>query len=96
MLLTLTAIASCSIVYARDLGNFMFIMTDNNAYGDLACYGHPTIKTPNIDAGLGIYKETREKNRSKKKRQKKEKYGAKMKQTDHSSELARSELLQGI
>ena len=40
-------------------------MTDNNAYGDLACYGHPKIKTSNIDAGLGIYKETREEKRSK-------------------------------
>jgi len=65
ILLTLSAIASCSIGYGRDLGNFMFIMTDNNACGDLACYGHPTIKTSNIDAGLGIYKETREEKRSK-------------------------------
>lgn len=30
--------------------NFVFIMTDDQGYGDLGCYGHPTIKTPNIDA----------------------------------------------
>ena len=65
MFLTLSAVASCSIGYARDLGNFVFIMTYNNACGDLACYGHPTIKTPNIDAGQVIYKETREEKRSK-------------------------------
>ena len=46
MLLTLSAIASCSIGYARDLGNFVFIMTDNNACGDLACYGAPDDQNP--------------------------------------------------
>jgi arylsulfatase A len=29
--------------------NFIIIFTDDQGYGDLGCYGHPTIRTPNID-----------------------------------------------
>lgn len=29
--------------------NFIVIFTDDQGYGDLSCYGHPTIKTPHID-----------------------------------------------
>jgi arylsulfatase A len=36
--------------------NFLVILCDDLGYGDLACYGHPDIKTPHLDrlAGQGI------------------------------------------
>ncbi|TWU32316.1 Arylsulfatase precursor [Novipirellula artificiosorum] len=49
-LLSLPAVAWCTHGHAKELPNFVFIMTDDQGYGDLGCYGHPTIKTPNIDA----------------------------------------------
>ena len=29
--------------------NVVIIFTDDQGYGDLSCYGHPTIHTPHID-----------------------------------------------
>ena len=44
-LLTLFAIATSS--HAKP--NFVVIFCDDLGYGDLACFGHPTIRTPNLD-----------------------------------------------
>lgn len=32
-----------------DKPNIIFVMTDDQGYGDLACHGHPYLQTPNID-----------------------------------------------
>ena len=53
VLLVLSGISSASIcVRAADAPtrpNFVVIFCDDLGYGDLACFGHPTIATPNLD-----------------------------------------------
>jgi len=49
VLFVLCALAPLHEYSAADQPNFVIIFADDLGYGDLACYGHPTIKTPNLD-----------------------------------------------
>lgn len=38
-----------TLAYAAQPPNVVIILADDLGYGDLGCYGHPTIRTPNLD-----------------------------------------------
>src|SRR5215468_10158557 len=48
-LLAACALCAASPVAAAELPNVVIILADDLGYGDLGCYGHPTIRTPNLD-----------------------------------------------
>ncbi len=48
-LVLLGAVACCGELYAAEKPNFIIILTDDQGYQDLGCYGSPNIRTPNID-----------------------------------------------
>jgi arylsulfatase len=49
-IVTVTAIWAASIATADGRKpNIVFILTDDQGYGDLSCHGNPVLKTPNID-----------------------------------------------
>ncbi len=47
--LILFCLSSCVKVDRKIKPNFIIIFADDLGYGDLGSYGHPTIKTPNLD-----------------------------------------------
>lgn len=48
--LGLLFVAISQLTFAADQPNIVFVISDDQGYADLACNGHPYIKTPNIDA----------------------------------------------
>ena len=48
-LVSLTFPVTIQVWAQSEKPNFIIIFTDDQGYGDLGIYGHPTIKTPNID-----------------------------------------------
>ncbi len=58
---TLTAVVAVllqfrTVAASNDLPNFIIFLTDDQGWGDLGCYGHPIIRSPNLDrfAGEGL------------------------------------------
>jgi arylsulfatase A len=49
LLLALVGTLSLAPAFAAEKPNFIIIFADDLGYGDLGCYGHPTIRTPNLD-----------------------------------------------
>jgi arylsulfatase A-like enzyme len=48
-LVALSVLGSCAAGFGAEKPNIVIIFADDLGYGDLGCYGHPTIRTPNLD-----------------------------------------------
>lgn len=48
-LLAAVLLATPTLAADQNRPNFLIVLSDDLGYGDLACYGHPTLITPNID-----------------------------------------------
>lgn len=49
VILTFSFMLSGTVEAAAGKTNFLVILCDDLGYGDLGCYGHPIIRTPNLD-----------------------------------------------
>ncbi|MDQ5981174.1 MAG: N-acetylgalactosamine-6-sulfatase [Verrucomicrobiota bacterium] len=49
LLLTCTGLLHAGAPDSAERPNVVIILADDLGYGDLGCYGHPTVKTPNLD-----------------------------------------------
>lgn len=49
VLLSAIALTSGTTAHAVERPNFVVIYADDLGYGDLGCFGHPTIRTPHLD-----------------------------------------------
>ena len=47
--LFLYLILSACVAFAADKPNFIFFIADDVSQEDFGCYGHPSLKTPNVD-----------------------------------------------
>ncbi len=49
LLMLVLLLQSLEAICAAERPNVIIILADDLGYGDLACYGHPTFKTPHVD-----------------------------------------------
>src|SRR5687767_15439041 len=49
LFMLLVLFAGATAAAADTPPNFVIIFADDLGYGDLSCYGHPTIRTPHLD-----------------------------------------------
>lgn len=50
LLIAIVAMASCSVEKQADKPNIIFLFADDQCFNTLGVYGHPEVKTPNLDA----------------------------------------------
>jgi arylsulfatase len=48
-LLSTLCLCLSAVVFAADRPNILFILTDDQGYGDLSAHGNPILKTPHLD-----------------------------------------------